>query len=145
VAIEPGAFNVVPERATLKLEVRSLDEGELRSLAALVGDLARNAARRWNLEVGIEPVGLWTPARTHPRAREALASAAHRLGLSATEMPSGAGHDAQVMTQITPSGMVFVPSRDGISHHPEEFTALEDCINGANVLLGAAVALATGP
>ena len=143
VAVEPGAFNVVPERATLKLEVRSLDEPELRSLAALVRDLARDAARRWNLEVSVEPVGWWTPARTHPRARKALASAARRLGLSATEMPSGAGHDAQVMTQITPSGMVFVPSRDGISHHPQEFTALEDCINGANVLLGAAVALAT--
>ena len=57
-------------------------------------------------------------------------------------MPSGAGHDAQVMARITTSGMVFVPSRDGISHHPAEFSSLEDCVNGANVLLGAAVALA---
>jgi N-carbamoyl-L-amino-acid hydrolase len=143
VAIEPGAFNVVPERATVKLEVRSLDEAELRSLAAVVGDLARDAGRRWNLEVGVEPVGWWAPGLTHPRAREALTSSAGRLGLSATEMPSGAGHDAQVMARIAPSGMVFVPSRDGISHHPEEFTELQDCINGANVLLGAAVALAT--
>ncbi len=143
VAIEPGAFNVVPERATLKLEVRSLDEAELRSLAAVVGDLARAAARRWNLEVAVEPVGWWAPGLTHPRVRDALAGSARRLGLSATEMPSGAGHDAQVMARITPSGMVFVPSRDGISHHPDEFTDLEDCINGANVLLGAALALAS--
>jgi N-carbamoyl-L-amino-acid hydrolase len=143
VAIEPGAFNVVPERATLKVEVRSLEESELHTLATVVGDLAREAAARWNLQVDVEPVGLWTPALTHGRVREALGSAARRLGLSAIEMPSGAGHDAQVMTRITPSGMVFVPSRDGISHHPDEFTALEDCINGANVLLGAAVALAT--
>lgn len=143
VAIEPGAFNVVPERATLKLEVRSLDEAELRSLAAVVGDLARAAARRWNLEVAVEPVGWWAPGLTHPRVRDAVASSARRLGLSATEMPSGAGHDAQVMARITPSGMVFVPSRDGISHHPDEFTDLEDCINGANVLLGAALGLAT--
>jgi N-carbamoyl-L-amino-acid hydrolase len=143
VAIEPGAFNVVPQRATLKLEVRSLDEAELRSLAAVVGDLARDAAARWNLEVGVEPVGWWAPGLTHSRIREAVASSAAALGLSATEMPSGAGHDAQVMARIVPSGMVFVPSRDGISHHPEEFTELQDCINGANVLLGAAVALAT--
>jgi N-carbamoyl-L-amino-acid hydrolase len=95
--------------------------------------------------VDVEPVGWWTPALTHPAVREALASSARRLGLSAAEMPSGAGHDAQVMSRITPSGMVFVPSRDGISHHPDEFTELEDCINGANVLLGAAVALATAP
>src|SRR6202012_2340732 len=85
VILEPGAFNVVPERATLKLEVRSLDEAELHSLAALVGDLARDAARRWNLEVALEPVGFWAPALTHPRVREALAGSAHRLGLSATE------------------------------------------------------------
>jgi N-carbamoyl-L-amino-acid hydrolase len=143
VAIEPGAFNVVPERATLKLEVRSLDEAELRSLAAVVGDLARAAARRWNLEVAVEPVGWWAPGLTHPRVRDAVASSARRLKLSETEMPSGAGHDAQVMARITPSGMVFVPSRDGISHHPDEFSELEDCINGANVLLGAALALAT--
>jgi N-carbamoyl-L-amino-acid hydrolase len=143
VAIEPGAFNVVPQRATLKLEVRSLDEAELHTLADAVGELAGEAARRWNLEVELEPVGWWAPGLTHSVAREALASSASRLGLSATEMPSGAGHDAQVMARITPSGMVFVPSRDGISHHPDEFTELGDCINGANVLLGAAAALAT--
>ncbi len=142
VAMEPGAFNVVPERARLKLEVRSLNDAELRSLSAVVVDLAGDAARRWNLEVSVEPVGWWSPAPTHPRLRQALASAAQSLALRPMEMPSGAGHDAQVMADITPSGMVLVPSRDGISHHPDEFTALEDCVNGANVLLGATVALA---
>ena len=57
-------------------------------------------------------------------------------------MPSGAGHDAQVMARITTAGMVFVPSREGISHHPDEDTDLQDCINGTNVLLGAALELA---
>ncbi len=142
VTTEPGAFNVIPERAALKLEVRSLDDAELRALSAVIRDLAHDAARRWNLEVSIEPVGWWTPAPTHSRVREALASSAERLALSAMEMPSGAGHDAQVMAEITTSGMVFVPSHDGISHHPDEFTELADCINGANVLLGATVALA---
>ncbi len=142
VALEPGAFNVVPERARCKLEVRSSDDAELRALSAVVVDLAHAAARRWNLEVSIEPVGRWPPAPTHRRVREALASSAQRLALSVMEMPSGAGHDAQAMAEITPSGMVFVPSRDGISHHPDEFTEVADCINGANVLLGAAVALA---
>ena len=58
------------------------------------------------------------------------------------ELPSGAGHDAQALAAITPSGMIFVPSVGGISHDPAEYTAWEDCVNGANVLLGATVQLA---
>ena len=58
------------------------------------------------------------------------------------ELPSGAGHDAQSFAAITPSGMVFVPSKGGISHDPTEDTAWADCLNGANVLLNAAVRLA---
>ena len=57
-------------------------------------------------------------------------------------MPSGAGHDAQALAAVTPSGMVFVPSIGGISHDPSERTSWEDCANGADVLAGAALALA---
>jgi N-carbamoyl-L-amino-acid hydrolase len=143
VRLHPGAFNVVPDRAELKLECRSLDDDELDVLAAALTDLARAQADRWGLELAIVPVGRWTPAPTHQRARAAIAQSAARLRLSAMEMPSGAGHDAQVMARVTTTGMVFVPSRDGISHHPDEHSSLDDCINGCNVLLGAAVDLAT--
>ena len=61
------------------------------------------------------------------------------------ELQSGAGHDAQALAAITPSGMAFVPSVGGISHDPLERTAWEDCVNGANVLLGAALRLAGSP
>jgi beta-ureidopropionase / N-carbamoyl-L-amino-acid hydrolase len=142
IQMQPGAFNVVPARAQLKLEGRSLDDEELDVLAAVLVRLAHAEAERWGLEVKVQRVGRWTPAPTHEQARRAIAMAAEQLGLSAMEMPSGAGHDAQVMARITTSGMVFVPSQDGISHHPAEFSSLEDCVNGANVLLGAAVALA---
>ena len=70
--------------------------------------------------------------------RAAFAAAAAALGLTTLELPSGAGHDAQSLAAITPSGMVFVPSVGGVSHDPAEHTAWEDCVNGANVLLGAA-------
>jgi N-carbamoyl-L-amino-acid hydrolase len=149
VQIEPGAFNVVPALAQVKLEGRSLDGDELDMLSARLTGLAQSEAERWNLDVDIRRVGLWAPAPTHERARRAFADAAARLGLSSMEMPSGAGHDAQVMahdaqvmSKVTTSGMVFVPSDDGISHHPDEHTGMADCINGANVLLGAAVELA---
>jgi hydantoinase/carbamoylase family amidase len=142
VQIEPGAFNVVPERAQVKLEGRSLDGEELEMLSNTLTGLAHREAARWNLDVDVRRVGLWAPVATHERARRAFGQAAARLGLSSMEMPSGAGHDAQVMAKVTTSGMVFVPSVDGISHHPDEHTSLADCINGANVLLGAAVELA---
>jgi N-carbamoyl-L-amino-acid hydrolase len=58
------------------------------------------------------------------------------------ELPSGAGHDAQALAPVTPVGMVFVPSVGGISHDPSERTAWDDCVNGANALLGATVSLA---
>jgi N-carbamoyl-L-amino-acid hydrolase len=65
---------------------------------------------------------------------------ADTLGLSAVRMPSGAGHDAQMMAQISPMGMIFVPSIGGISHSPRELTRWDDCANGANVLLQAVLA-----
>jgi beta-ureidopropionase / N-carbamoyl-L-amino-acid hydrolase len=142
VHLHPGAFNVVPELARVKLEVRSLDDGELDALAGAATELAERIAARWGLGLEIDAVGRWAPRPTHERARHAIAAAAQRLGCSAIEMPSGAGHDAQVMAQITTAGMVFVPSHDGISHHPDEHSDLQDCINGTNVLLGAALELA---
>ncbi len=59
------------------------------------------------------------------------------MGLGTTRLPSGAGHDAQMMAQLCPMGMIFVPSVGGISHSPKELTRWDDCANGANVLLGA--------
>jgi N-carbamoyl-L-amino-acid hydrolase len=64
-----------------------------------------------------------------------IKAAATELGLQTMRLPSGAGHDAQLMAKIDPIGMIFVPSVDGISHSPKEFTRWQDCANGANVLL----------
>jgi len=82
------------------------------------------------------------PAPTAAGVLAVLAAAAAELGLTTMELPSGAGHDAQSLAAITPSGMVFVPSRGGISHDPDEHSSWDDCLNGANVLLNATVRLA---
>jgi N-carbamoyl-L-amino-acid hydrolase len=144
IAIEPGAFNVVPGRARVRMECRSLDAVELTALEAALAQCAVTEAEAVGLGVTVERVGRIEPAPTDPRVRAAVADAAARLGLTAMELPSGAGHDAQALAAVTPSGMVFVPSVGGISHDPAERTAWDDCVNGANVLLGAVVALA-GP
>ena len=142
VRVEPGAFNVVPGRARLRLECRSLHAPEVESLAGALTDLANATARTAGVEVTVEPVGRVVPAPTAETVRAALAGAAADLGLTTMELPSGAGHDAQSLAAITPSGMVFVPSIGGVSHDPAEETAWADCLNGANVLLNAAVRLA---
>jgi N-carbamoyl-L-amino-acid hydrolase len=78
------------------------------------------------------------------RAQAAIAAAADSLALTHTAMPSGAGHDAQSLAPFTDAGMIFVPSRDGVSHSPREFTEWDACLNGANVLLRAALKMTDG-
>ena len=142
ITIEPGSFNIVPGRARLRLECRSLDAARLDELERALDDRARTEAEAFGLDVIVERVGRWEPASTDARIRSAFSAAAATLDLTTMELPSGAGHDAQVLAAITPSGMILVPSVGGISHDPAEYTAWEDCVNGANVLLGATVHLA---
>ena len=142
VVTEPGSFNVVPGRAILQLECRAADSVRLAALEVALTQRAHAAAEAFALDVTVKPVGHWEPAPTSATVRAVFADAAAALGLSTMELPSGAGHDAQSLAAITPSGMVFVPSIGGVSHDPSERTAWEDCVNGANVLLGAAARLA---
>ena len=72
----------------------------------------------------------------------AIESAAQERGLTYRRMISGAGHDAQIMASACPAGMIFVRSKDGISHNPAEFSSDEDCVVGTNLLLGATLRLA---
>ena len=90
------------------------------------------------LQVGVEP------APTDERMRRIIAAAATTLGLTHKLMPSGAGHDAQDLTHIAPTGMIFVPSVGGVSHSPKEYTSPEDITNGANVLLRTVLAIDRG-
>jgi N-carbamoyl-L-amino-acid hydrolase len=143
VELEPGAFNVIPGRARLALEFRSLAPAQLDALETELLALARREGDAHGLDVEIAPVGRWQPTPLDATARAAIARTAEELGLATLELPSGAGHDAQALAAVTRSAMIFVPSRGGVSHQPGEHTEWTDCVNGANVLLGAAVALAS--
>ncbi len=138
----PGAFNIVPERAVVGLEFRSPDARQLQEMEMALLKTARGQANRYNL--GLQTDHLYTeqPALMSAEAQAALAAAADGLGLAHQPLASFAGHDAQVMARICPAGMVFVPSVDGASHAPRELTREADMINGANVLLHAALRLA---
>ena len=141
-SLEPGAFNVIPGRARLALEFRALEPAQLDALEEALLGLARREAEAHGLALEIDPVGSWEPTPLDAGARAAIARAADTLGLSTIDLPSGAGHDAQALASVTRSGMIFVPSRGGVSHQGAEHTAWSDCVNGANVLLEAALDLA---
>lgn len=139
---KPGAFNIIPGLAEFALEFRSPDDKQLADLEKSLLGLADLISRQYGLTLEIESLGRCDSAPMSDQAQAALAAAADSLALTHTTLHSGAGHDAQSLAPITPSGMVFIPSRDGISHSPLEFSEWEDCLNGANVLLRAALTLA---
>lgn len=142
ITVDPGAFNVVPGRARARVECRALDIGALDALEHALDGAAREEAAQHGVALEIDRVGRWEPVPTHALVRAGITRAAGDLDLGTVELPSGAGHDAQALAAVTPSGMVFVPSRLGISHDPAEETRWDDCIAGANVLLGSVLTLA---
>jgi N-carbamoyl-L-amino-acid hydrolase len=138
----PGAFNIVPERADLSLEVRASDKESLQRLEARLLTSARMEADRYGLGLEVQPLGKHQPAPMSELAQKAIARAAEDLGLNYIYLASGAGHDAQSLVGLCPCGMIFIPSVGGISHSPREFSEWKDCLNGANSLLQAALQLA---
>lgn len=135
VEVYPGSFNVIPSRATLAVEVRHINTDMLSQMETMIVSVARECAATFRLDVEPRFVAHYPAAAMHPTLVEAINNSCEQLHLSHTELYSYSGHSPQFMSQITPSGMIFVPSVGGISHHREEFTKWEDVINGANVLL----------
>lgn len=132
--VKPGAMNVVPGEVELGIDVRSIDGASKdRTVERILGAFEELRIRRgveitWELLVKEEPVAL------SPWVQESVAWAADKAGLSHMRLVSPAGHDAMHMARIAPTGMVFLPSRAGASHNPQEYTAAEDLAAGAEVL-----------
>lgn len=142
ISAEPGAPNVIPGRVTLSLEIRDLVADKMESIFREVATEAKRIANARGTSVRFDEVDLaLTPAPTDERLRKIVESSAESLGLSHRRMPSGAGHDAQDMAHLAPMGMIFVPSKGGISHAPKEYTTPADLANGADVLLRTLLAI----
>jgi len=134
-AVEPGAYNVIPGLVTFGLELRDLDDAKiLRLYQRILAECRRIAALNGTALTSTETLAI-APALTDPGIRGVIAGAAQELGLRTIRLPSGAGHDAQEMARLGPVGMIFVPSVGGISHSPREYSRPGDIENGANVLL----------
>ena len=132
--VEPGAANVIPGRVQFPVELRDLDKERINRIAARILARFEIIAREENVEIICTPPDLHEPAITSPAFRDAIRGAAASAGLKTTDLPSGAGHDAQNVARFAAMGMVFVPSKGGISHSPLEFTPPDQVANGAEVL-----------
>jgi N-carbamoyl-L-amino-acid hydrolase len=131
----PGAYNVIPGKVVTSLGLRDLDAAKTQMLFQKIQDEVRRIEQATGTRFEFKQTNSTPPAPTDLRIRRVIDEAAGQLGLTTKFMPSGAGHDAQEIAHCGPVGMIFVPSVDGISHSPREFSRPEDITNGVNVLL----------
>jgi beta-ureidopropionase / N-carbamoyl-L-amino-acid hydrolase len=135
IQVLPGAPNVVPGLVRLPVELRDLRRETIDDMAARIRARAQAIGREAGVTVGMERHSADEPALTDPALQALIEEAARAAGYSTLRMPSGAGHDAQSLGRAgVPIGMIFVPSRDGISHSPRESSDWDDCARGAEVL-----------
>lgn len=135
IEISPGAFNIVPAEVKLGVEFRHGDVNLLNQMETSLLELAEETVEKMGLGLSVLRLHDIHPAGMAENYVSAIESACDTLNLGHTRLMSFAGHDAQSMAQIGNSVMYFVPSVDGISHNPAEFTSDDDCVNAANVML----------
>ena len=133
--LHPNLTNVVASRATLTLDVRNTDEIILQKAEAEIAAFCSALAEREQVTIARRVLVRFEPVIFHDRVINMVESAARTRGDSVQRMPSGAGHDAQMLARMCPSGMIFVPSHKGLSHNVNEHTDEADLIAGANILL----------
>jgi N-carbamoyl-L-amino-acid hydrolase len=140
-AVYPNARNVVPGLVRHSIELRDLSEENLVRLGNAIRQRAEQVATTTGTEITIKQIEHDPPALATRAVQRQIESVATALGLKFMHLPSGAGHDAQMLSRIGPMGMIFVPSVAGISHSPKELSRWADCENGANVLLHTILAM----
>ena len=139
--LNPNLVNVIAGSATMTVDLRNTDEALLVEAEADLARFVAEAAAAEGVTVAERTLARFQPVEFDDRVVDTVAAVAAELGHSVKRLPSGAGHDAQMMARLCPTGMVFVPSRDGISHNPAEYTEPDDLVAGADVLLGSMLAL----
>ncbi|UUX51323.1 hydantoinase/carbamoylase family amidase [Nisaea acidiphila] len=139
ITLEPGARAIVPGRAEIMFQYRDADEAIMQRLHECLLELIAEENATGPCNVRHEVIGHASPAHMDPTVQAAFTEAAERLNPGKhTMMPSGAGHDARVLSRHLPTGMLFIPSISGVSHHWSEHSTDEDIVAGARVFAAAA-------
>ena len=134
-SVLPGAPNVIPGKVTMSLQMRDLSHEKVMKMFADIEKRAAQIAQETRTEIGFEYLRSSMPTIASKEIQEKMIQAAKSQGISYIKMQSGAGHDTQEMARLGPVGLLFVPSKDGISHNPKEYTSPSQMANGANVIL----------
>jgi len=133
--VSPNAANVIPGLVEMSLDIRDLSNLHIDSLMEQLGLDIKAIAADTQTQIRLEPCLQNEPAPAKPHIQQTIVQVCEELGLSYTNVPSRASHDAQEIANFTDMGMIFVPSESGISHAETEYTSPEQCAQGANVLL----------
>jgi len=132
--VEPGAINVIPGRAEFPVELRDLDAAKIDHLWEGIEARFKQIDKEENVETHCDLLEENAPSRSDAAIQNAIRDAAKSLDLATMDLPSSAVQDSQQIAKIASMGMIFIPSRDGISHSPKEFSSWPDIANGAEVL-----------
>lgn len=134
VEVTPGAMNVIPGSVKLGVDIRSISKVARNSVVILVKEFIDITAEKRGLSYTIEPIAQDHPVEMDPSMIREIEEAVKSVGVEYMTMPSGAGHDGMHWAEAVPTGMIFIPCRDGISHNPAEFAEMDDIVTGAEVL-----------
>lgn len=138
----PGVPNVIPGKVILSLELRDLSNKKLDLLFKKIKERSASIANKYKTPFEFRRISATgEPALTSLKVQNIIEQVSNKLNLSSIRMPSGAGHDAQEMALIAPTGMIFIPSKDGVSHSPEEYSTFEQVHNGYKILFQSILAL----
>jgi allantoate deiminase len=142
VGARPGGINIIPGGADLSVDLRDIDEVVRDRVEGRIRERAGEACGRRGVGLEFEELQRLPPVPCSEEIRGAVAAACEREGIRPYSLPSGAGHDGMHVAELCPMGMIFVRSRNGISHNPKEWSSREDCEAGCNVLYWTALDLA---
>ena len=132
--IAPGVMNVIPGGAALGVDIRSIDAATKKRVAENLKDAVSEICGRRGVAFEIVPISDERPVAIRPSVLDFLDGICREDGCSYMRLPSGAGHDAMHWAERVPTGMLFIPCRDGVSHNPEEYAAPEDIVNAVRLL-----------
>ena len=138
----PNLVNVIPAKAVLTVDIRNTNEQTLRNAEMELANFLVEIANSEGVAISTRYLARFEPVEFHPQVVELISTIAKTHTQAVVHMPSGAGHDAQMFARVCPSAMIFVPSVEGISHNPSEFTSQEDITLGSNILLQVLLQLA---
>ena len=138
----PGAVNSIPSRAVLEIDVRDIDLARRDGMLSAIRAACETITARRQVRLEVELINADAPAQASPLVTEALSASCRALGIGFMPMVSRAYHDSLFLSRIAPTGMLFIPCRNGVSHRSDEYAAPEDIKRGVQVLASALAQLA---